>query len=216
MNRQVKICGLSTPQTIECAIGAGADFIGLVFYKPSPRNVDIETGAKLAELARGRSKIVALTVDADDQLLEQITQQVMPDYLQAQGGETPERIADITGRYGTPVIKSIKVGDAKDVQKAGKYADVAAMALFDAKAPETLVNALPGGNGLAFDWSLLGADGRSRDFMLAGGLNAGNIADAIAATGAPIIDVSSGVEIGPGKKDCDLIRNFIEAAKAAS
>lgn len=216
MTVRVKICGLSSPETVQCAVDAGADFIGLMFYPPSPRNVDIETGAALAALARGKALIVAVTVDATDALLDDIVRHVDPDFIQAHGSETPQRISRISSRTGKPVMKVIKVRDLEDVQQAGAYADRAAMVMFDSKAPESVANALPGGNRLAFDWTLLGKDGSHRDFMLAGGLDVQNVAEAIRVTGAPIVDVSSGVESEPGKKDCELIRNFIEAAKAAS
>ncbi len=212
---RVKICGLSTEADIACAISAGADFIGLMFYPPSPRNVDVETAARFAGMARGKTAIVAVTVDADAQLLDEIMRSVRPDYIQAHGSETPERIAEMSARTGKPVIKVIKVKDATDIRTAAHYAGVAGMFLFDSKAPEDLADALPGGNGLAFDWTLLGGSGGPRDFMLSGGLDADNVARAIEVTGAPIVDVSSGVETAPGKKDCALIRNFIEAAKAA-
>jgi phosphoribosylanthranilate isomerase len=215
MTVRVKICGLSTKADVECAISAGADFIGLMFYPPSPRNVDIETGARLADMARGKVAIVAITVDADDALIDDIMRHVKPDYIQAHGSETPRRVAEMSARAGKPVLKAIKVKDAADIQTAALYAEHAGMILFDAKAPESLSGALPGGNGLAFDWTLLGGDGARRDFMLSGGLDADNVARAIEVTGAPIVDISSGVETAPGKKDCRLIRNFIEAAKAA-
>ena len=215
MAARVKICGLSSAADITCAVATGAEYIGLNFYPPSPRYVDFETAAHLADLARGKTVIVAVTVDASDELLNQIMHHVKPDYIQGHGSETPERIAAMSARTGRPVIKAIKVKDAADIQAAAAYAGIASMMLFDSKAPQTLADALPGGNGLAFDWSLLGGSGRRQEFMLSGGLDSNNVAAAIEATGAPIVDVSSGVESAPGKKDCDLTRNFIEAAKAA-
>jgi phosphoribosylanthranilate isomerase len=207
---QVKICGLSTAETMQAALDAGADFIGLNFYPKSPRYVSIEQAARLANQARGKTKIVALFVDADDMLLKVITASVRPDYLQAHGSETPERIAEIGKFFGVPVIKVIKVKEAADVTKANAFKDVADLILFDAKAPEEL---LPGGNGLSFDWNLL--KGKGGLFMLSGGLNPDNVAEAIRLTRAPIVDVSSGVESLPGKKDISLIRKFIERAKSA-
>jgi phosphoribosylanthranilate isomerase len=211
---RVKICGLSTPETMAAALDAGADMVGLVFFERSPRNVSIEQAALLATPARGRAKIVALVVDADDQKLKVIAQQVKPDFIQAHGSETPERIAEITRLTGIPVIKAIKVKEAGDIQGAEVFAQAAAMILYDAKAPETLVGALPGGNGVSFDWALL-KDSRQPAFMLSGGLTPDNVARAIAVTNAPIVDVSSGVESAPGVKDVGLIRKFIEVAKAA-
>jgi phosphoribosylanthranilate isomerase len=212
MSVKIKICGLSTRETVETAVAAGAEFIGFVFFAKSPRNVNLEQAKSLAELARGLARIVALTVDADDALLQQIAEQVQPDFIQAHGSESPERIAQISKLTGKPVIKAIKVGTIADVLAGEAYKGHAAFVLFDAKAPETLKDALPGGNGLPFDWSLLSeSDG---GFMLSGGLNPANVAEALRVTRAPMVDVSSGVESAPGIKDPELIRKFIEAAKA--
>ena len=210
----VKICGLSTPETVEASIAAGADFIGLNFYPPSPRYVAVDQAAELARLARGRVKIVALVVDAGDTALRDIMAQVDPDFIQAHGSESPARVAAIAQVTGKPVIKAIRVRDAADITAAADYADVAAFILYDAKAPETLTDALPGGNGHAFDWGLLG-DSLRPAFMLAGGLTMANVAEAIRVTGAPAVDVSSGVESAAGVKDPAMIRNFIEAVRAA-
>jgi phosphoribosylanthranilate isomerase len=210
---KVKICGLSTPEAVEAAIAAGADFIGLVFFAKSPRNVSLPTAKALADRARGRVNIVAMIVDADNPTIQLINDTARPDYFQAHGSETPERVAEIRNLTGKPVIKAVSVATAADVSHAARYAGIAAHILFDAKAPDALLNALPGGNGLAFDWGLLGG---STGFILAGGLNPENVAEAIRITGAPIVDVSSGVEQAPGKKDLALIRKFIERARAAS
>jgi phosphoribosylanthranilate isomerase len=212
MGVEVKICGLSTPETVEAAITAGADLIGFVFFPSSPRNVTLEQAARLAALARGRAKSVALVVDADDQLLSAIAGHVQPDIIQAHGSETPGRVAEIERLTGKPVIKAIRVKDAGDIAAAAEFSTVASLILYDAKAPETLGSALPGGNGHAFDWGLLEGSRRPA-FMLAGGLTPENVAEAIRVTGAPMVDVSSGVEIAPGVKDPGLIRKFIEAAK---
>ena len=211
---EIKICGLSTPETVDAAVAAGAEMIGLVFFPASPRNVSIEQAAALAERVRGRAKIVTLVVDADDALLQDIARKVRPDLIQAHGSESPERVAAITRLTGRPVIKAIRVRDAGDIAAAADFSTVASLILYDAKAPETLGASLPGGNGHAFDWGLL--DGAPRPaFMLAGGLTPENVAEAIRVTGAPVVDVSSGVETAPGVKDIGLIRKFIEAAKAA-
>ncbi len=212
MSVAVKICGLSTAETVEAALAHGADFIGLNFYRPSPRYVSLAEAGALAELARGRTRIVALAVDGDDAFLDAIATQVGPDYFQLHGSETPARVAAVAALTGKPVIKAIRVGGAEDVAMAAGYIDVAEFLLFDAKAPASLRNALPGGNGIAFDWSLL--EGR-HGFMLSGGLNADNVADAIRATGAAMVDASSGIERAPGVKDPELIRKFIERAKSA-
>jgi phosphoribosylanthranilate isomerase len=211
---EVKICGLSTPETVDAAVDAGADLIGLVFFPRSPRNVSLEQAAALAARARGKAKIVTLVVDADDALLTAIARDVQPDLIQAHGSETPERVADIARLTSLPVIKAIRVATDADIAAAADYSTVANLILYDAKAPETLGSSLPGGNGHAFDWGLLEGEKRPA-FMLAGGLTPENVADAIRQTGAPVVDVSSGVESAPGIKDIGLIRKFIEAAKAA-
>ena len=195
-------------------MAAGADFIGLVICPKSPRNVSLPQAAALAARARGKSRIVALVVNADDALLTAIARTVDPDFIQAHGSETPERVAEIGRLTGKPVIKAIQVKDAGDIASGVDYSRVASLILYDAKAPETLGSALPGGNGHAFDWGLL-EGARRPAFMLAGGLNPENVAEAIRVTGAPVVDVSSGVESAPGVKDIGLIRKFIEAAKAA-
>ncbi len=215
MTVDVKICGLSTPETVDGAIAAGAALVGFVFYPKSPRHVSLEKAAALAARARGKARIVALIVDADDAEIAAIDKAVNPDMFQAHGSETPERIAAIKALTAKPVIKAIKVKDETDIAGAAAYAGQASLILFDAKAPEELKGALPGGNGLAFDWSLLGKDGSQEGFILSGGLNPQNVAKAIRVTGAPIVDVSSGVESAPGVKDLSLIRKFIEAAKSA-
>ena len=212
---EVKICGLSSLATLEGAIRAGAHYVGLVFYPPSPRNVHIAAAERLAEAARGRAKVVALTVDASLGFIENIALRVRPDYFQAHGNEEAARIEAMRQATGIPVIKAIKVREAEDIEAARSYREAAEMILFDAKAPETLAGALPGGNGAAFDWTLLSSNRDRRRFMLSGGLTPGNVAEAIRATAAPIVDVSSGVETSPGIKDLDLIRHFIDAARAA-
>lgn len=215
MQVKVKICGIKTPEALQAALAARADFVGFVFYPPSPRSLAPEVAAELAELARGRAAIVALIVDADDATIERIVMAVEPDFLQLHGSESPERVAEIARRWGRPVIKAIKVESAGDAERALDYVDVAKLILFDAKAPKDLAGALPGGNGLAFDWRLLDGVKDRVPFLLSGGLTPDNVADAIAATGATIVDVSSGVETAPGTKSPDLIRQFIAAARAA-
>ncbi len=214
MSVKVKICGIKTPEALQAALAARADFVGFVFYPPSPRSLEPEVAAELADLARDHAAVVALIVDADDAAIDEIVRKVDPDFLQLHGSETPERAGEIVQRWGKPVIKAIKVETAADAAGALAYADIAALILFDAKAPKTLVGALPGGNGLAFDWHLLDDVKDRVPFMLSGGLTPENVGDAIAATGAEIVDVSSGVETAPGIKSPDLIRQFIHAARA--
>jgi phosphoribosylanthranilate isomerase len=215
MSVDVKICGLSTPETVTAALDGGADLVGFVFYLKSPRNVSPARAKELARLARGRARLVALIVDAEDNLIDEIARELDPDLFQAHGSETPERIGEIAARTGKPVIKAIKIKTEADVAEAQAYDETAALILYDAKAPETLTHALPGGNGIAFDWQLLGEGKAARSFILSGGLNPDNVAKAIKVTGASIVDVSSGVEKSPGIKDITLIREFIAAAKSA-
>ena len=215
MSVAVKICGLSTPETLAAALESGADYVGFVFFPKSPRHVTLEQAAALAAQARGKAKIVALTVDADDALLASIASTVKPDLIQAHGAETPERIAAIRSLTGVGVMKALKVAGPEDIAAAKDYAAVADLLLFDAKAPASLKDALPGGNGLSFDWSLL-ADGKGgHRFMLSGGLTPENVAEAVRVTGARLVDVSSGVESAPGIKDPQRIRKFIEAVKSS-
>jgi phosphoribosylanthranilate isomerase len=211
MPAEVKICGLSTPETLEAAIAAGADFVGLMFYAKSPRNVAPATAGELARIARGRARIVTVTVDADDDLIAAIATEVKPDFVQCHGAEPPERLAWIGSAHGLAAYKVLKVRDAGHVGLARAYAGVSPFVMFDALPPADAV--LPGGNGLAFDWTIL--DAAPRPFMLAGGLTPGNVAEAIRVTGAAMVDVSSGVESAPGVKDVGLIRKFIEAARRA-
>jgi phosphoribosylanthranilate isomerase len=208
---KVKICGLSTTDTMQAALDAGADFVGLVFFAKSPRNVSLQQAKKLAAQARGRAFIVALVVDADDVVLTSIVQAVSPDYIQLHGTETVARIAEISALTKTPIIKAIKVEDVGDIASATAFKNVADIILFDAKAPK---EKLPGGNGLSFDWTLLKTF--EGPFMLSGGLDPQNVGNAIKLTGAVMVDVSSGVEAAPGIKDALLIAKFIKAAKLSA
>jgi phosphoribosylanthranilate isomerase len=209
---RVKICGLSTPETMQAALDFGADLVGLVFYPKSPRNVSLEQAIILAAMARSKAQIVALVVDPDDALLQAIATELQPDFIQAHGSETPDRVRHIVKKTNISVIKAIKVKDASDIAEAQSFRGIATMNLYDAKAPETLRDALPGGNGIVFDWSLL--KNEQGLFMLSGGLNPENVAHAVRITHAPIVDVSSGVESSPGVKDAQLIAKFIKAAKS--
>lgn len=209
---KVKICGIRSAEALDAALSAGADFIGLVFFPPSPRHVDLAAAAALADAARGRAAIVALLVDATDEQVIEVMAGVSPDILQLHGSETPERVADIRRRSGRRVMKAIKVETAADADAALRYA-AADLILFDAKAPKGAV--LPGGNGLVFDWHAL-ADVTPRlacPWMLSGGLTPDTVAEAVRLTGAPMVDVSSGVETAPGHKSAELIRRFLRAAK---
>ena len=212
MSTEVKICGLKTTDDIDAAIAGGADYIGLVFFPPSPRNVSLELGKRLAEHIRGRSKIVALTVDADDQLLADIARDIRPDVIQLHGSETQDRIAEVKRITGAKTLKVVKVATAEDAKNALVFSAAADRILFDAKAPPD--SPIPGGNGLSFDWTALEAVKGQLDYMLSGGLNPDNVRDAIRLTGTSAVDVSSGVEREPGEKDPARIRAFLEAAKS--
>ncbi len=211
----IKICGIKTEDALEAAIEAGAYYVGLVFFAKSPRHLDMQTAARLAAQARGRIKTVALLVDPDDAALDAIARAVNPDLFQLHGQETPARVSDIRSRWGRPVIKAIRVGTAADVSAASAFAAAADLILFDAKTDAAHPSGLPGGTGTCFDWRLIAAWKGRRDFMLSGGLNPDNVRAAIEETGAPAVDVSSGVETAPGVKSADLIRSFVAAAKGA-
>lgn len=208
---RVKVCGLKTPQDIECVARVGAAYAGFVFFEKSPRNISLETAAILAAHAPVGLCKVALTVNAGDEELDALLEAVPVDMLQLHGSETPERVASVKSRYGLPVMKAIGVADPDDLLQIDLYSDVADQLLIDAKPPKDAD--LPGGNGLAFDWRLLASRKYWRKpWMLAGGLTPGNVADAIRMTGARQVDVSSGVESAPGKKDADKIAAFLSAA----
>jgi phosphoribosylanthranilate isomerase len=210
----VKICGLSSAPTLEAALDAGADMVGFVFFDPSPRNLSPAEARSLAGEVRGRAQKVALTVNADDATLERIVDALAPDILQLHGKEPPERVGAIRARFGIPVMKAIGIASRADLEKGNVYAAVADMLLFDAKpAPEAV---LPGGNGQVFDWSILRGFAAGRPWMLSGGLESGNVGEALTATGARAVDVSSGVESAPGMKDPARIAAFITAVRALS
>lgn len=210
---RVKICGLKRPAEIEAVAEAGAAYAGFVFFEKSPRHVSVAQARDLALLAPVGLAKVALVVDADDAALDRITGEVALDMLQLHGHESPERVAQIKARYGLPVMKAVGVADAADLPLIDLYAQVADQLLIDAKPPKGA--ALPGGNGLRFDWQLVQRKYWTRPWMLAGGLHAGNVAEAIARTGARQVDVSSGVESAPGVKDAGKIRAFVAAAMGA-
>ena len=210
MPTEVKICGLSDEESMDAAVEAGADFVGLVFFPPSPRNIAIERAADLAGRARGKARIVALTVDADDALLSDIAARLSPDLLQLQGKETPERVAVIRTMTGIPVMKAIHVSEPADLERIEDYRD-ADRFLLEPKPPKDSTR--PGGNAAAFDWSILKGFSTPVPWLLAGGLTPANAASSLAKTGAPGVDVSSGVESALGRKDPELIRSFVRAVR---
>jgi phosphoribosylanthranilate isomerase len=211
---EVKICGINEPRAMDAALAAGADFVGLVVFPPSPRAVSTEQGARLAKRAHGRARVVALVVDAGDALLTEVVGDIAPDFLQLHGSETPARVAEIRKRFARPVMKAIAVAEAGDLDQVPTYAAVADWLLFDARPPKDASR--PGGHGRAFDWALLAKVPRPRPVMLSGGLNAGNVAEAIRIVRPDAVDVSSGVERAPGEKDPEKIKAFAAAARAAA
>lgn len=212
MTLLVKICGLSTPDALDAALAAGADMVGLVHFAKSPRHLGLEQGRALSDRARGRAARVALVVDADGATLAEVVEAFDPDLLQLHGEESPERVAHIRARFGRPVMKAVGIAEAADLKRLPAYAAVADRLLLDAKpGPDAI---LPGGNGLAFDWRLVAGLDPAIPFMVSGGLTAENVGAAIALTGAPAVDVSSGVESRPGEKDPDKIAAFVKAARA--
>ncbi|MBY6262969.1 phosphoribosylanthranilate isomerase [Azospirillum sp. 412522] len=213
MTVAAKICGLSEPESLRAAVAGGARYVGFVFYPRSPRAIAPPMAAELARLLPTGVRSVGLFVDPDDEFLEHVTGQVPLDLIQLHGGETPRRIAEIKARYALPVMKAVKIGGPEDLTAALEAAEVADRLLFDAKPPAK-VSALPGGNGIAFDWTILAGRSWPRPWMLSGGLTVENVAEAVRVTGAAEVDVSSGVEDRPGHKDPALVRAFLAAVAA--
>lgn len=211
---QAKICGLSTAEAVEAAVTGGAAWLGFVFFPASPRHVAPETAAALAAPARGRAGIVAVTVDADDLALTEIGLILRPDWIQLHGRETPARAAQVRRLTGARVIRALPVSSAADLDAAAAWSGVADALMFDARPP--LGADLPGGVGARFDWDLLRGRTPPGLWFLAGGLTPDNVAEAVRLTGAPAVDVSSGVESAPGVKDPALIRAFLDAVRDAA
>ncbi|RDV04143.1 phosphoribosylanthranilate isomerase [Undibacter mobilis] len=209
----IKICGLRTPETLDVAIESGADQVGFVFFPPSPRSLGLEAARLLGARAQGRAQKVALTVDASNDAIAAIVAALKPDMLQLHGNETPERVAVVRSRFGLPVMKALPIATRADLSPIREFDKVADRLLFDARAPQDATR--PGGLGKTFDWTLLAGLKTGVPYMLSGGLDAGNVAEALRITRAPGVDVSSGVERAPGEKDPDRIRAFIRAARAA-
>ena len=214
MGMIVKICGLSEPGTLEAALDAGADMVGFVFFEPSPRHVPLAAARSLAARVEGRAQRVALVVDADDATLAAVVDALSPDVLQLHGAETPERVRAIRSRFGVPVMKAIAVAAPSDLRQVEAFDATCDHLLFDARAP--LAAGRPGGNGHVFDWSLVGEVATRRPWLLAGGLDERNVAEAIRTSGARGVDVSSGVEVAPGQKDPGKIARFVAAVRAAA
>lgn len=207
----VKICGLSDEAGVDAAVAAGADFAGFVFFEPSPRNLTLDRAKMLGARIAGRVRKVALTVNADDTGLAAVIEALSPDMLQLHGQESPERVSYVRARFGLPVMRAIGMASARDLDEAARFATVADALLFDARPPSDAV--LPGGNGEAFDWSLLRGLDLARPWFLAGGLHCDNVAAALSETGARGVDVSSGVETSPGVKSPEKIARFVALAR---
>lgn len=213
MSVLIKICGLRTPEALAAAQEAGADLVGFVFFPPSPRHVGFEAARALAGQVRAGVRKVAVTVDANDDLIKQCIAALNPDLLQLHGREPPERVAVIRSRFGLPVMKALPITERADLSSIHQYAKVADLLMFDARAPREATR--PGGLGRTFDWRLLEGLDLAVPFVVSGGLDADNVAEALHVTRADGLDVSSGVEHAPGEKDADKIRAFIRAARAA-
>ncbi len=211
MTCSVKICGLMSADVVDASVEAGADMLGFVFFPPSPRSLSVADAAALTARVPNQVKCVALSVDADDRLLDAIAADAGVDMLQFHGQEPCERVTEVRERYGLPVMKAVAIAGPKDVARAHAYADVVDRLMFDAKPPKDATR--PGGNALAFDWQLISDTSWTKPWILAGGLTPENVADAIAVSGATAVDVSSGVEDAFGVKSPETIRDFIAAAK---
>jgi phosphoribosylanthranilate isomerase len=210
----VKICGLSTPEALDVALDAGADMVGFVFFPPSPRHLTFARAHALASRVLERAQKVALTVDADDALLDAVVEALQPDMLQLHGTESPARVEAVRRMFGLPVMKALPISAKSDLGGIARYAGIADRLLFDARAPREATR--PGGLGRPFDWHLLENLDSDVPFMLSGGLDADNVGEALRITRAPGVDVSSGVERAPGEKDPDKIRAFVRAARVAA
>ena len=214
MTVTAKICGINDALAMRTAVEGGASHVGLVFYPPSPRSVTPDAAAKLASVAGTRAMRTGLFVDPDDALIDDVLSQVPIDLLQLHGTESPQRVAALRRRAGRPVMKAIRVGGKADIDGARAYLDAADWLMFDALPPKDMTNALPGGNAVAFDWTLLSGHAWPLPWMLAGGIHAGNVADAVRLSGTRVVDTSSGVEDAPGRKSPDKIRAFLAAVAA--
>jgi len=214
MSIEAKICGVNSAQAAAAAVEGGADYIGLVFYPPSPRALTPKQAQAIAQGVPARVKRVALLVDAEDATIRAIREAVPLDFLQLHGNESPERVAQIKARFALPVMKAVKIASSSDLAGARAYLTIADSLLFDAKPPKDMKGALPGGNAVSFDWGLLAGTSWPLPWMLSGGLDAANLGQAVRNSGARAVDVSSGVEDKPGVKNPAKIRAFLATAKA--
>jgi phosphoribosylanthranilate isomerase len=212
MGVQTKICGISTPEAVTAALDGGAAWLGFMFFARSPRNLEPDAAWRLAQPVRGKAKVVAVVVDPSDAEVDRIAQVLKPDLIQLHGSETPARARAVGVRAGAGIIKALPVSESADLAAAADYESVAEHLMFEGKPPKDAD--LPGGMGRTFDWTLLSGRRFQRPWFLAGGLDPWNLPDAVQQSGAPLVDVSSGVERGPGLKDPALIRAFLDAAKS--
>ena len=213
MTSDIKICGLKTGEAVDHAVALGATHIGFIFFAKSPRHIEPADAGRLADRVRGRAKIVSVTVDADSDDLDEILDLIRPDILQLHGHESPERVLTVKAVTGLPVWKAFPISEADDLKRIGAYDGIANRLLFDARARKD--SALPGGNGVSFDWRLLSALHAELDYMLSGGLNKDNVGEALRIARPRGIDVSSGVESSPGVKDLRMMDKFFEAVRLA-
>jgi phosphoribosylanthranilate isomerase len=213
MTLKAKICGVSTPEAVGAALAGAAGWLGFVFFPKSPRHLALDAAVRLAEPVRGRAKITALLVDPSDAQVDEVARGLKPDLIQLHGKESPARTREIAARAGCGIIKALPVAEASDLDAAAAYEPLVEHLMFDAKPPKDAI--LPGGAGRAFDWSLMAGRRFQRPWFLAGGLDPWNVAEAARLAGAPLVDVSSGVERGPGLKDPALITAFLDAVRRA-
>ena len=213
MAPMIKICGITSAEAADAAARAGADFAGLVFHPKSPRHLMADAARALAQRLLGRVRLVALMADPRDEDVLHVVNNTVPDFLQLHGSESPARVGELREKFGLPIIKALPIADASDLAALPAYEEAADMLLFDAKAPADAERG--GGHGVAFDWQLLRSRTISRPWFLAGGLSAENVARAVAASSAPGVDVSSGVETSPGVKSAEMIQAFVAAARNA-
>ena len=210
---EIKICGLTTPEAVATATNAGASHLGFIFYPPSPRAITASRAAEIARVAgRGPTK-VAVFVNPSDAEISTVVDTLAPDLLQLHGAETPERVAELKQQFGVPVMKVVRISQARDIKVADAYEGLADLMLFDAKPPNDGKGMLPGGNGLTFDWALLANRTGKGTWFLSGGLDADNVVEAVRISGARAVDVSSGLETSPGEKSLTKITAFLDAVK---
>ncbi|MBX9456989.1 MAG: phosphoribosylanthranilate isomerase [Rhizobium sp.] len=213
MKLDIKICGLKTPEAVDHAVALGATHIGFIFFSKSPRHIEPADAGRLADRVRGRAKIVSVSVDADNDDLDELMAMIRPDILQLHGRESPDRVLTVKAVTGLPVWKALAISDADDLERIDAYDGIANRFLFDAKRPKN--SELPGGNGVSFDWTLLAGLSERVDYMLSGGLTRDNVGEALRIARPTGIDLSSGVESSPGVKDLKMMDEFFAAVRAA-